>query len=99
VVEYGHDEGCSITGGIVYRGNAIPELHGTYFYADYCTALLRAFRWRGGAVVDHWDWKSVLAPDSRLARVSSFGRDADGEMYLLSLDGGIWKMVRRQPGA
>jgi glucose/arabinose dehydrogenase len=99
VVEYSHDEGCSITGGIVYRGRAIPELHGTYFYSDYCTAILRGFRWRNGEVVDHWDWKGALDPDSQLAAVSSFGRDADGEMYVLSLDGAIWKMVRRRPKA
>ena len=40
-----HDEGCSITGGVVYRGKALPELDGRYFYADYCTGLLRSFVW------------------------------------------------------
>ena len=67
VVEYGHDDGCSITGGVVYRGEALPMLQGAYFYADYCTALLRSFRFtRRGGVTDHWDWKKALNPDDPL---------------------------------
>ena len=84
-----------MTGGVVYRGKALPELDGVYFYADYCTGLLRSFRWQGGAVRDHWDWKRALDPRSRLARLSSFGEDADGELYLLSLDGVVYKLVRQ----
>ena len=49
VLEYNHREGCSITGGYVYRGKAIPELEGAYFYSDYCTAILRSFRCQGRA--------------------------------------------------
>lgn len=95
-VEYAHNEGCSITGGEVYRGKALPELDGIYFYADYCTGLLRGFRWTSGKVADHWDWKAAIDPKNKLATVSSFGVDADGELYILSLDGAIWKLTRAQ---
>ena len=94
VVEYDHKDGCSITGGAVYRGKALPELGGVYFFADYCTGLLRGFRWKDGALSDYWDWKPALDPQHRLASVSSFGEDADGELYILSLDGVVWKLVR-----
>jgi glucose/arabinose dehydrogenase len=93
VVEYDHGEGCSITGGYVYRGRALPELVGLYFYADYCTALVRSFRVGGSEqpVTDVWDWRAALDPESRLADLSSFGEDADGELYLLSLDGDLYR--------
>jgi glucose/arabinose dehydrogenase len=94
VVEYGHEAGCSITGGVVYRGKAIPLLSGAYFYADYCTALLRSFRFtRDGGVTDHWDWKKALDPKSRLAQIASFGEDENGEVYIIGLGGTIWKLV------
>lgn len=96
-IEFDHVTGCSITGGIVYRGAAFPELHGAYFYSDFCTAILRSFRWNDGDVSDHWDWKEALDPRSRLAEVSAFAADADGEMYLLSSGGGIYKLVAKSP--
>ena len=95
VAEYDHGDGCSITGGVVYRGKAIPALDGVYLYADYCTALLRGFRWKDGAVTEHQNWKPVLDPDSRLAKVTSFGTDGAGEVYVLSQEGVIWKIVGR----
>ncbi len=95
VVEYSHKVGCSITGGYVYRGKALPELDGAYFYADYCTAALRSFRWKAGRVSDHWDWKTVLDPENKLAQLATFGEDSDGELYLVSLEGVIYKFVRR----
>jgi glucose/arabinose dehydrogenase len=95
ILEYSHKTGCSITGGGVYRGRALPELDGAYFYSDYCTAILRSLRWRDGRVSDSWDWKRALDPDFRLAQVSAFGEDHDGELYLLSLEGPIYKLVRR----
>lgn len=94
-VEYSHRLGCSITGGFVYRGKALPELDGQYFYADYCTALLRSFKMKDGAVAEQWDWKAALDPESRLSQISSFGEDADGEIYVLSLAGAVWKLGRR----
>ncbi len=96
-IEFDHATGCSITGGIVYRGSALPELYGAYFYSDFCTAILRSFRWKDGVVSDHWDWKALLDPKSRLAEVSAFAEDEDGEMYLLSSGGGIYKLVAKSP--
>jgi glucose/arabinose dehydrogenase len=106
-VEYAHAEGCSVTGGVVYRGKALPELDGVYFYADYCTSLLRSFRWsrdasdtKGGSgaapgyVRDHWDWRAALDREGRLSQISSFGSDADGELYIVSLTGVVWKLER-----
>jgi glucose/arabinose dehydrogenase len=95
-VEYDHQTGCSITGGEVYRGKALPALDGVYFYVDYCTALIRSFRWRAGEVHQHWDWKPVLDPDFKLAQLSSFGVDHDGELYLLSLAGDVYQLVPRE---
>ncbi len=95
-VEYSHRAGCSVTGGEVYHGRALPELDGVYFYADYCTALVRSFRWsRERGAVQHWEWRPVLDPDSRLSTIASFGHDAAGELHIVSLDGAIYKLVRR----
>ena len=93
VAEYPHDEGCSITGGFVYRGKALPQLAGVYFYADYCTGLLRSFRWENGAIRDHWDWKAAIDTQGVLTQVSSFGVDADGELYIVELTGAIYELV------
>ncbi len=97
VVEYRHDEGCSITGGYVYRGRRVPDLVGLYFYADYCSGMVRSLRvpTPGEPVRDVWDWRAALDPENRLARVSSFAEDADGELYLLSLDGDVYRFDRR----
>lgn len=95
----GH-EGCTVTGGFVYRGKAFPALDGVYFYADFCTAFVRTFRWAGkpgapdgSAVTDHWDWKRALDPRDRLAEIASFAEDAEGELYLVSMGGTIRKFV------
>ena len=95
VVEYDHDDGCSITGGYVYRGTRVPALAGRYVYADYCTAMIRTLTWDGTKVRDIWDWRAALDPESRLASVSSFGEDAAGELYLLSIDGDVYRFDPR----
>jgi glucose/arabinose dehydrogenase len=95
VVEYGHADGCSITGGHVYRGAALPEIQGHYFYADYCTAIIRSFRWENGHVADPYSWRPILDPDSKLAKLTSFGEDEQGELYLLSQEGIVYKFARR----
>lgn len=97
VTDYSHQVGCSITGGGVYRGAALADLAGLYFYADYCTGLIRSFRWAPDGIRDHWDWKSTLDPAGVLSQISSFGTDAAGELYLLSLSGDIWRFGPRKP--
>ncbi|GIW73231.1 MAG: hypothetical protein KatS3mg102_2773 [Planctomycetota bacterium] len=94
VLEYGRRDGCSITGGFVYRGAELPELQGHYFYADYCTGIIRSFRWTDGQVQEHWDWTELLNPGRRIVGWSSFGEDAQGELYLVSLAGGIYRFAR-----
>lgn len=93
VFEYLHGnneiDGCSITGGFVYRGKALPELAGRYFYSDYCAGFLKSFIFNAGTAAEQVDWKIAS-----IGRVVSFGRDADGELYLLGENGKIWKLVR-----
>ena len=82
------DDGCSITGGEVYRGTAIPEIDGHYFYADWCLGWIRSFRYDGSAATEKKDWSSQLGAEM----VSSFGHDANGE--LLVVDHGAGKVLR-----
>ena len=87
VNEYSHTEGCSITGGYVYRGSAIPELDGMYFYADYCSGWIRSFRYADGAATDEQQWIDSIG------NVTSFGLDADGELLVVTRGGTIYRMV------
>lgn len=89
VVEYDHASGCSISGGYVYRGSAIPHLNGHYFYADYCRGFVRSFRFTGKGVKDQTDWLIKEA-----GTIMSFGRDAAGELYVIAGSGKIFKIVR-----
>jgi glucose/arabinose dehydrogenase len=95
IVEYTHSEGCSITGGHVYRGQALPEIAGQYFYADYCTAIIRSFKLEGGRPREAYSWRPILDPDSKLAKLTSFGEDERGELYLMSQEGTVYKFARR----
>ena len=88
VVEYSHDEGCSVTGGYVYRGKKSPGLNGTYFFSDYCTGRLWGLRKKSD---DSWEWAKFL--DTGLS-VSSFGVDESGEIYILDYGkGGIFRIT------
>jgi glucose/arabinose dehydrogenase len=89
VFEYSHDEGCSITGGFVYRGSAIPALQGHYFYADYCQGWVRSLRYSAGVVTDQTEWPSLVPGGP----VLSFGEDALGEIYVLDESGRVSKIV------
>ena len=91
VVEYDHGQGCSITGGYVYRGAAIPALQGVYFYSDFCQGFVRSFRFVGGQATRQQDWQT-LRPGGN---VTSFGEDAAGEIYILTMQGGVYRVVSR----
>jgi glucose/arabinose dehydrogenase len=92
VAEYDHGDGCSVTGGFVYRGSRIPDLRGTYLYSDYCSGFVRSFRFENGRAEDERRWTELEPPDHS---VPSFGEDADGELYLLSAGGTVHKVVPR----
>ena len=94
VAEYGRDLGCSVTGGHVYRGAAISGLGGWYLFSDYCTGLL--FGVRSDAPIPA---AGEIAPGPRIlletgANVTSFGEDADGELYLVDAGSGtLYRIV------
>jgi glucose/arabinose dehydrogenase len=81
--EYGHDPGCSVTGGHVYRGDAIAELWGVYVFSDYCAGTI----WGLASSEDQGVLGVVeLLGDIGGARVASFGEGPDGELYVLALN-------------
>jgi glucose/arabinose dehydrogenase len=79
-------QGCAITGGYVYRGEAIPQLRGAYLFSDYCAATLRAIVVRDGEVIDEGDLS--VGGDA----IVSFVEDADGELYVLDLAGAVRRL-------
>jgi glucose/arabinose dehydrogenase len=88
VAEYSHPEGgCSVTGGYVYRG-AMPEWNGIYLYGDYCTGLI----W--GLIHTDGTWQKQQLFDTDFT-ITSFGQDKNGEIYLVSDSGGVYKLVRK----
>ncbi len=88
--------GQSICGGYVYRGSAIPSLQGTFFFADSILTHVWSFRYDGSTVTNFQERTTELDPDgSRLSAMSSFGEDADGELYIVTLfPGGVFKIVQ-----
>ena len=89
VLEYNHNQGCSVTGGYVYRGSAIPELQGHYFYADFCQGWVRSFRYAGGVATEETSWPALSTGGS----IVSFGEDAAGELYILEAGGRVSRIV------
>lgn len=90
VITYSHEEGCSVTGGWVYRGSEIPELVGTYFYSDWCSQWIRSFKFVDGVVTEEKDWTEELGT---IGQINSFGIGGDGEMYAVTHDGVVAKFV------
>ncbi len=85
IYEYDHGQGCAITGGYVYRGNAIPSLRGTYFFADFCSAQIWSFRYDGSSISEFTNRTAELAPGGGLSitNIAGFGEDGQGEMYIV----------------
>jgi cysteine-rich repeat protein len=96
VLVYSHGVGCSVTGGFAYRGCALPDLHGRYFYSDYCSAFIRSFLGvSGGDAQNEVDYTSDVDPPGGLSisNVTSFGEDARGELYVTDHNGEVFKLV------
>jgi glucose/arabinose dehydrogenase len=89
-VSYPHEGSvCSVIGGFVYRGQKIPEIQGQYFYSDYCDSWLRSFAFADGKVTDQHEW-----PVGRLGSVTSFGEDSQGELYITTSSGRVYRIIK-----
>lgn len=86
---------CAIIGGSVYRGPAIPELDGHYFFADFCGGWLRSLVYENARITDEKDWEPELG---RLGTITSFGTDASGELYVTTFEGDLLKIVPVREG-
>lgn len=80
---------CAIIGGYVYNGQKIPEIKGQYFYSDYCNSWLKSFGFANGRVTDEHDW-----PVGRLGSITSFGEDSQGELYICTSSGRVYRIVK-----
>jgi glucose/arabinose dehydrogenase len=85
VHEYDHGDGrCSISGGYVYRGSAIPSESGSYFFADWCSGQIWTLRWsEAGGVTNIRDRTAELTAEVSLGGITSFGQDGLGELYVI----------------
>jgi glucose/arabinose dehydrogenase len=90
--EHGSNDanGCSITGGFVYRGTALPQLAGRYLYSDYCKGFLKSFLYANGSVSEAQEWAV-----GDIGMVPAFGQDAAGELYMLSGAGKVYQIVKK----
>lgn len=90
LVRYGHGPGhCSVTGGFVYRGRAMPAVRGRYFYGDFCSGTVWSLRLRNGKA------QGLRREPLRAPTLSSFGEDARGELYLVTLSGTLYRLASR----
>jgi glucose/arabinose dehydrogenase len=91
-LEFDHLSGaCAVTGGYVYRGAALPDLQGRYFYSDYCAGFIRSFRLApNGQAIERIDWNLPA-----VGRVLSFGEDASREVYVITASAKIYRIARQ----
>lgn len=85
ITEYAQPAGCSVTGGTVYRGDAVPSLRGQFFFADYCSGLFRSVDKAG----NEYDWTDQMNVDGN---VTGFGNGSDGETYLVTRQGTLYRI-------
>jgi glucose/arabinose dehydrogenase len=100
IYEYTHGgtpSRCAVTGGYVYRGNAIPNLSGTYFFGDYCSGQVWSFRYDGIDITKFTERTTQLVPGNGLSinNISSFGEDGAGNLYIVDLDGEVYRITWR----
>jgi len=88
VAQYSHDEGCSITGGVVYRGKAVPSYVGRYIYGDYCSGTIWTLKLSGGRAT------GIRREPFRVSNLTAFAEDAANELYVASGSGTIYRLAR-----
>jgi len=87
VATYDHSQGCSVTGGYVYRGSSYPALQGLYFFGDFCSGRVWGLRRNGTS------WENVLLSDTAFS-ISTFGEDETGDLYLADYGSGtVYRIV------
>ncbi len=89
IYEYGHDQGCSVTGGVVYRGNKLTEWNGIYLFGDYCSGWVDGLRQLPDG---NWQHQRLFTD---LGRIASFGEDEDGEVYVIDHGGVVYRLEQR----
>jgi hypothetical protein len=85
VAEYSHADGCSVTGGVVYRGSALLSLRGQFFYSDFCSGFLRSVSMAG----DEHEWSEQVG---EIPSPTGFGTGSDGEMYIVTQGGSLLRL-------
>jgi glucose/arabinose dehydrogenase len=89
VFEYDHGQGCSVTGGVVYRGKKLPDFNGVYLFGDYCSGTVWGLIHPAG---QSWiSGRLFLEP----AKITSFGTDEQGEIYLVTLTGDLYRLEKK----
>ncbi len=87
ILSYSHDEGCSVTGGVVYRGKKIPSLQGSYLYSDFCNPELQSLR------LDSNQNPTEQSLGIELQSTVSFFEDSKNEVYVIGIDNGVFKII------
>jgi glucose/arabinose dehydrogenase len=87
VAQYSHARGCSITGGYVYRGSAVPSAAGRYFYGDYCSGTVWSLKLVGGVA------RQIRPEPFTVPNLTSFGEDGAGELYAVSGNGTLYRLA------
>lgn len=85
-----HERACAIVGGPVYRGAAIPELHGEYFYGDFCVGWVRSARWDGDRFLQPTEWSRQFG---EIPQTTALAEDGHGEILLLTREGAVFRIV------
>lgn len=86
-VDYGHDQGCSVTGGVVYRGAQVHAFQGVYLFGDYCSGFVWGMIPKGDGI-----WETARLFETEV-NITSFGEDERGEVYLVSHQGGLYQLA------
>ncbi len=91
--EYPHGGPCAVMGGYAYRGCAMPDLAGTYFFSDLCAAYIHTFEVVGGVLTDFTDrTDDARSAGATFTGVNSWGEDARGEIYIINGNNSIYRM-------